>query len=82
MKKLVFGAIALILSAQPIVATCYKCEEIKEKNKNLPPLKYKYYDDYLEALKAEGKTTSGDIDFDDNTDDSEEKDNSSEGIAK
>lgn len=63
MKKLVLGAIALTLSSQPIIATCYKCEEIREKNKNLPPLKYEYYDDYLEALKAEGKPTPGDIDF-------------------
>ncbi|MCB1112738.1 MAG: hypothetical protein H7A37_06400 [Chlamydiales bacterium] len=32
-------------------ATCYKCEMIREENKNLPPPEYEFYDEYLESLK-------------------------------
>jgi len=52
-----------MLISHTVSATCYKCEEIKEKNKHLPPLKHEYYDDYLEELKAEGKTVPGEYDI-------------------
>lgn len=65
MKSRKLWAMMLCLLVQPLAAGCYKCEEIKERNKNLPPLKYEYYDDYLEALKAEGNPIPEDIDFGD-----------------
>ena len=43
---------------------CFMCEEIREKNKNLPPLKHEYYEDYLEELRLQGKSTVEDIEFD------------------
>lgn len=45
------------------LADCYKCEEIREKNRNLPPLKHEYYEDYLEELRAEGQTLPGDYEI-------------------
>jgi len=38
------------ISAEPV---CAKCEIIREKNRNTPPPKYKYYEDYLKAEKGE-----------------------------
>lgn len=67
MKKNVICLFLTYVAIQPVSATCYKCEEIREHNKNLPPLKYEYYDDYLEALKAEGKPLPTDIDFGEET---------------
>lgn len=45
---------------------CFLCEEINERNRNLPPPKYEYYDDYLEDLKnqKEIEENLGDISFD------------------
>lgn len=48
---------------QPLMGGCFKCEEIRERNKHLPPLKYEYYDDYLEALKTEAASIPDEIDF-------------------
>jgi hypothetical protein len=60
---LYFALTAFCLQGIALSGECYKCEEIKEKNKNLPPLKYEFYDDYLEAMRAEGKPLPGDIEI-------------------
>lgn len=65
MKIKLLGMTMFALLSQPLMASCFKCEEIRERNKNLPPLKYEYYDDYLEALKAEGSSIPDEIDFED-----------------
>lgn len=64
--------VVALLMSNSIFADCYKCEEIREKNKKLPPLKHEYYDDYLEELKAEGKTLPGDYQITDESSTEEE----------
>jgi hypothetical protein len=73
MKNVILCTSVVFLMFQSLDSTCYKCEEIKEKNKNLPPLKYEFYDDYIEAQKAEGKPIPGDIAFEDESSDESEK---------
>lgn len=48
--------------------SCYMCEVIKERNKNAPPPKHEYYEDYIKELEEEGKKPPEcDIQFDDET---------------
>lgn len=73
MKKMALIIAVSLLSYSQLSALCYKCEEIRERNKKLPPLKYQYYDDYLESLKNEGEEKPAEIDFtDEESNDSEE----------
>lgn len=72
MRKNLFILFSLLCITQVLSATCYKCEEIREKNKNLPPLEYEYYDDYLEAMRAEGKPLPSDLDIEDVKEDEEQ----------
>ncbi len=59
MKKLVLSMMLLNIFSRCFAGDCYLCEEINEKNKKLPPLKYEYYDDYLEDLRRQGKLLPG-----------------------
>lgn len=64
MKYSIFFLLAVLsLHSTALMSECFKCEEIKEKNKKLPPLKHEYYDDYLQELRAEGKSFPKEIDF-------------------
>lgn len=63
MTKMVFSLLATFAAAAPLLGACYKCEVIREENKKLPPPKHEYYEDYLEEQKAEGKASTGAIQF-------------------
>ncbi|WP_143406387.1 hypothetical protein [Estrella lausannensis] len=63
MTKFLFSMLAVFAVSAPLTGVCYKCEVIREENKKLPPPKHEYYEDYLEEQKAEGKTTSGAVEF-------------------
>ena len=63
------GLLISILTQGSLSAECTKCERIREENKNLPPLKHEFYDDYLQDLDSDGKDVSDEIDFMDGSQD-------------
>ncbi|MEC7839834.1 MAG: hypothetical protein VX777_07325 [Chlamydiota bacterium] len=67
-KLLTYSLLQITLFNHQMFGECALCEEIKERNRNLPPPKHVYYEDYLEELKAEGKSIPGDIDFSNSND--------------
>ena len=56
-----------------LIGSCFLCEQIRERNRNAPPPEYEFYEDYLEAQRAEGKSATGQIDFSDDNDAEEEE---------
>ena len=65
-KILLISILQIYIVNNSAYSECALCEEIKEKNRNLPPLKHIYYEDYLEDLKTEGNSAVGKIDFEEN----------------
>jgi len=67
-KALIISILQIITVNSIVYSECALCEDIKEKNLNLPPLKHIYYEDYLEELRAEESSSSETIDFEEDLD--------------
>lgn len=55
--------VSLILCLSSLEGVCELCEQIRERNRNTPPPEQEYYEDFLEAQRAEGKEPPGKIQF-------------------
>jgi len=75
MQKAIFSLFISLLFFETAGAVCHQCEIIRERNRNDPGPKEEYYEDFLEARRAEGNEVRGKIEFIAETPEEEETEN-------